>query len=298
MTSSTEIIASIKARNLIPSSQQTFSDNDILRFANEEISSEIVPLLIRYNEEYLIREVMLPLEEGKIRYRIPPRAMGGRLRDVYWLDQNGNPVSIPKVERGQVPSYGVTGSRPTGYYLEGNDIRLLPFRMERPEGRLVVVIAVKPNQLVQTNRCRKIIQVTASSITVPSVPPHFQPGERLDVLSQWPGAELRDMDLLITGIQGNIIHLSGGALDLAEPGDWVALAGESPVEQFPSDLHTYLLELISMRLLQAQGNVQGQQIKAQAIQRLQQTIPALIDNRVVGGSHKIINRNSLLRRGR
>ena len=53
-----DLIRSIKRRAFIPNSQETFTDEDLLEMATEEVNIGLVPLIQRMHEEHL---VYLPL---------------------------------------------------------------------------------------------------------------------------------------------------------------------------------------------------------------------------------------------
>ncbi|WP_448191257.1 hypothetical protein [Azospirillum sp. sgz301742] len=293
----TDFVASITSRGLFPKSQQTFSDGDILRFANEELINDVIPLIVKFNEEYFTREIAIPFEEGKVRYRIPPRAMGQKLRDVYWTDSEGNPQPLSKVNREEAYTFPTEASRPLGYYLEGNDIRLVPYRLARPQGSLVVVINMRPSRLVPANRARKVVAVTDSTITINGVPAHFLTGQRIDVVSQYDGGEVKQFDLQIAGITAQTLVFNACSITDVEVGDWIVLADETPVLQTPAELYPYLLELTSIRILQALGNAQAVQTKMAALPTMRSSLANVIENRVQGDPTKIVNRNNLLRIG-
>src|SRR5258706_10131324 len=87
---SNELIASVQRKIAFPLSQVTFSRNDILAFANDEMMVSQVPSVLQYHEEYFVHSVNVPLKTGVSRYPIPNRAIGMRLRDVKWADNAGN----------------------------------------------------------------------------------------------------------------------------------------------------------------------------------------------------------------
>lgn len=293
---STDLVTSIASRGLFPRSQQTFSDSDILRFANEELSNDVVPLVVHHNEEYYVREIAIPLIPGRDRYRIPGRALGGKLRSLHYVDASGNSNPLPKIAREALHLHPVSSDRPVGFYIQGNDIRTVPSRITGTGLTLVAAIHMRPNRIVPLNRCRKVVSATPSSVTLTSVPPHLKAGERIDVLSRHAGTETKYFDVAIVGVVGQTLLLSADALgDDIEIGDWVALADETPIPQCPEELHTFLLELTSVRILQALNNTAAIQLKQPGIDRMRAQIGNLIDNRVVGNPTKFVNKNSLLR---
>lgn len=58
---SKSLIASVKRKIAIPASQSTFTDSDILAFANEEVMIAQVPSILKFHEEYFVYKVETPL---------------------------------------------------------------------------------------------------------------------------------------------------------------------------------------------------------------------------------------------
>jgi hypothetical protein len=52
---SDDLLESVKRKISFPSSQSTFTDADILAFANEELMISQVPSVMSFHEEYLSR---------------------------------------------------------------------------------------------------------------------------------------------------------------------------------------------------------------------------------------------------
>ena len=72
MTSS-DLVASVKRDISFPTSQVTFTDDDILEFANEEMLLAQVPSVMQFHEEYFVFEVDVTLEANKSKYALTDR---------------------------------------------------------------------------------------------------------------------------------------------------------------------------------------------------------------------------------
>ncbi len=68
---SNSLIESIKRRASIPESQSTYDAEDILAFANEELSLALVPEIMTLHEDYLLYEDPVPLVPNQQEYKIP-----------------------------------------------------------------------------------------------------------------------------------------------------------------------------------------------------------------------------------
>lgn len=168
---SDDIIASVKRRIAFPVSQNTFSNDDILAFANEELLTSQVPSILQYHEEYYVYKVVKALESNINRYSIPDRAIGMRLSDLKWSDISGNYFDMTRVPASDKAFF----QRSTGtnqqihkFYIEGNEIVLTPEVVSGPSGSLNFFIFIRPNQLVDTARAA-FIKSFNQTITLQSV---------------------------------------------------------------------------------------------------------------------------------
>lgn len=165
---SNDIIEAVKRKIAFPVSQNTFSEEDILRFANEEMFISQVPSVLQYHEEYFVYRVQTPLVSNISRYPIPDRAIGMRLRDLMWSDSSGNFFEMTRIGADDKAFF----QRNIGanqaihkFYLENNDVVLTPSVIGGPTGNLNFFIFLRPNQLVANSRARTILSFS-QDITV------------------------------------------------------------------------------------------------------------------------------------
>lgn len=156
---SNDIIEAVKRKIAFPVSQNTFSEEDILRFANEEMFISQVPSVLQYHEEYFVYRVQTPLVSNISRYSIPDRAIGMRLRDLMWTDSAGNFFEMTRISADDKAFF----QRNIGanqaihkFYIENNDVVLTPSVIGDPTGFLNFFIFMRPNQLVKNERARTI----------------------------------------------------------------------------------------------------------------------------------------------
>lgn len=152
---SNDLIASVKRKILFPISQVTFTELDILAFANEEMMISQVPSVLQFHEEYFVTYKQVPLQTNNSRYAIPDRATGMKLRDLFWMDQNGNLFEMTRIEEHDKAFFQANiGANQAlhKFYIEGNYIVLTPGVVDAPSGSLIFVFYLRPNQLVKDNR--------------------------------------------------------------------------------------------------------------------------------------------------
>lgn len=170
---SNDLIESVKRNVSFPIAQNTFSPDDLLRFANEEMMIGEVPSILQYQENYFSYDLESPLLDSQARYPIPTRAIGMNIRALFWKDISGNLFEMTQIN----PDDQAYFQRNVGanqavhkYYFEGNDIVLTPRDILNPTGSLVFKFFIRPNQLVLNERaaiCSKFLKnITVNNATI------------------------------------------------------------------------------------------------------------------------------------
>lgn len=165
---SRDLIDSVKRKVMFPVSQNTFTEKEILAFANEELFISQVPSILEFHEEYFVFTMQVPIVPGQQRYPIPTRAVGMKLRDVKWKDTNNNLFDMSRVNPEEKAFYQLnigTSETISKYYLEGNDLVLLPALTITNALTLIFYYFLRPNQLVDNARAA-VIQSFINTITV------------------------------------------------------------------------------------------------------------------------------------
>ena len=147
-----DLIRSIKRRAFIPNSQETFTDEDLLEMATEEVNIGLVPLIQRMHEEHLVYYIEIPLERDVKRYAIPARAHGNKIRDVALVDENDNVFEMHRYSLSEISDFTNTTTyiNNRGFYLENNDLILSNFDVN-VNNKLRIYFYMRPNYLVKEN---------------------------------------------------------------------------------------------------------------------------------------------------
>lgn len=156
---SNSLIASVQRKISFPTSQATFSMDDVLAFANEEMMIAQVPSMLDYHQEYFVTYEAVQLQSNLSKYPIPDRAIGMRLRDLFWQDDSGNLFETTRIDSHDRAFFQASvGANQAIYkfYLEGNDIVLDPGVAQAPTGSLIFVFFLRPNQLVKDDKAATI----------------------------------------------------------------------------------------------------------------------------------------------
>lgn len=304
---SSTLIDAIKREAMIPSNQSTFTDADFLALANQETRIGIVPTIMSMHEEYFVRDSdEVPLEDNKSNYTIPYRAIGGKLRSVFYKDTNGNLRAMSRIDPADRSFYQQTNlqNRFIFFFVQGNDIILLPDVGADANGSLIFSYYLRPNDLVDDSRIATISNITEDSgagtttFTVDQIPTGFTTTSTHDILQTKPGHQTYNIDVSPTAIDTTNLTLTFDTDDVSSDiivGDYIAFSGECIIPQIPSALHDVLAQRVAGRCLQALGDQPGLQMAQGRLAEMEIKIGNLVDNRTEGEPVKINNLRGLLR---
>lgn len=306
---SNSLIEAIKRKAMIPENQNTFYDEDFLAFANEELKTSIVPAVLSFNEEFYVYPAEIELEANVSKYEIPYRAIGTKLRDLFFKDTNDNLVEMTRISPDDKAIYqqSAVATNYIFYYIEGNSIIITPNVGPTVTGSLLFTFYIRPNDLVDEDRIAIIQSISIDSgagtttYTVDSVPTGFSTSTKLDLLQAKPGHKIREYDVTPTVVNSttNIITFTTTDIeDEPEVGDHISFAGECIIPQCPADLHPLLAQRVVSRCLEALGDTQGLTNANVKLQEMETKSISLIDNRVTGSPMKVANNRGLLQTSR
>ncbi len=296
------LIADIKRRAMIPSAQSTFINADFLSFINTELKIGIVPSVLNVNEEFYVYPEIVALVTDKSSYQIPYRALGGKLRDLFYKDTNGNLFEMSRISPDDKADFQPQGLG-SFYYLQGNSVVLVPEVTDQTTGSLVFTFYIRPNDLVEESRIGVITAIATdvgagtTTYTVATVPTGMTVNTKLDLLQANPGHKTYKYDVNATSINTTNKTITFSTSDVDSEimvGDHIAFAGECMIPQCPSDLHSVLSQRVAARCLEALGDTQGLTNANTKLQEMEVKTIALIDHRVSGSPKKIVNRRGLL----
>jgi hypothetical protein len=171
---SNTLIEAVKRKMALPISQVAFSDADILAFADEEMFLAQVPSILQYHEEYLVYEQLVPMVPKQSKYPIPNRAIGMKIRDLFYRDVAGQLVQMSRINPDDRSFFEVNSNTtpiPIHYYVQNNQIVITPAVTQNATGNLIFTYYMRPNSLVTDDQaaiCEKFskdITVSNSSLT-------------------------------------------------------------------------------------------------------------------------------------
>lgn len=197
---SDDLIEFVRLSMAFPIDQSTFTYNQMLKFANQELQNSAVPSMMETHEEYFVFKVPVPLIQNISIYPIPNRALGMVLRDLKYSDNRGNFFDMSRI----APEDKAFFQNNTGvnqvvshYYVEGNNIVLTPQTMTSPTGFLNFFFLLRPNFLVRNDRAC-VIQNFVKDITISDYT-QIQAGDTITIVTdvQTPSPVIRTFTAVI-----------------------------------------------------------------------------------------------------
>lgn len=257
------LLADIRRRGQIPeTSDGSYGIEDLCAMASDEVQGYMTSLLMGVREEWFVRAYDQNLVGNQVTYNIPKRSVGSKLRQVL-IGQEPNWLVVQRVEPKQTYGYyyGFTpASFPNsgfgaGYIFQNTSIKLLSVNYGGPTLRMMYFF--RPNRVVPETSCGLItaIDTNTNEVTIDEVPANgtFTDGTLYDFIKSQPGFDTLSFDQE-ANITGNVLTFTNSLPDGLEVGDYIALAGESPIPQLPVELHQLLAQRVVVKVLEGMGD--------------------------------------------
>lgn len=283
------LLSEFKRQANIPSYDKTYSDSELLNIINSELLSEVMVFILSLTENYFVETYETPVVNGQSNYRLPDRAMGQKVKDVFLKDSTGQKYPLDLINEEDIPYFNTsyTDSDPRYCYLENNDVVLYKTPSQSVK-TLVIKYFKAPSEIVASTRYAKITDVNegTKTITFASKPSVFTDDDEYDIVKNKNGYENEKMDLTVASSTSTTItfneSISGVAVN-----DWVCLAKESPIAQLPNEAHELLIFCAAVRFMEGQENSEGLEIALRKKQSLEKRLETLFNNRITNKRNKL-----------
>lgn len=310
----TGLLKSIKRRAMVPDNQNTFTDQDFIDLLNEEMMIGMVPSILQMKEEYFIFKQVVPLVAEKSNYAVPERALASKLRELCFKDtpdkNTGNEYEMTQIavdDRYTGLSNGTGSSDFTGFrrfYMMGSDVVLHPSVGPAPYGGLAFYYYIRPNSLVKDSSVATVTAInrTTGEITLSSLPSGYtlyEAGTNNSVLTKFDFVRAKsphnilDIDIVSSNINTSTKVITVDVNDIPKDlavGDFMSLAGQTPIPNIPTELHMVLAQRVSQRIMEALGDTEGLNNASAKLSEMENKLTTMLDNRVEGAPRKVVNR--------
>lgn len=313
---SDKLIRSIKRRAFIPRDQATFTDDDFLEMATEEITLGLMEQIIEARGNYLVYHIDLPIVDGQVEYSIPSRAHGNKLRDASINDSQDNEIIIYDLNQidvedlSDIQNYDSYNSK-TCFYLENDKVVLNPDVIQ--SNRILrMYFYMRPNKLVLNERAGVVSSITDAVEVVDSenvdvkvfsfttMPKHFSTSIQYDITTHVSPNKLLNFSLTPVSVNSTLKTISFVAEDIKETvsvGDYITQAEETIVPNLPTEFHPIVAQRTARACLEAMNDDSGYAKATSKLKEMEEAVLKIVRNRVEGAPKKIKNRNSTLMNG-
>lgn len=283
-------VAAVRRRGLIPSTGR-LTTADLIGFVNDATQDYIAPLLMASKEGFLHVTEHTAISGSE--YAMPKRASSERLVRIALVNStSASPNDEYVLNRVETHRRDQGGE---GFELVDNTIVL---RNVPTYSYLRVVYFCEPNRLVPLADACKVSSFTSTTVTVDDIPSTFSTSEPVDFISGTAGFRWKAIDKTPTNVnQGtNVLTFAAGVIpSTLAAGDYIALAGETPIVQIPKTLRPLVEQSAVCLALEALGD--GRLAASQkTLMDMEQRLVPTLSPRVTGAPRVIINRFSGARR--
>jgi len=304
-----KLIESIRLRAFIPNDTATYTDQDILNVANEEMDVQLLDKLLSLHEEHLTVHVDIPRNAEGV-YEIPYRAIGNKVRDVS-LVIAGQVYELSQISIGELSDYSFTNTTIVEdldkFYIESNFIKIL--QPSRSYDHIRIHYYIRPSVITKTEKAGTISSLptlnqagTAYTIQLASgsTPKTFTASMQFDIVGKKTPNKIKVWDLQPLTYNNNTGTFTFSKEDL-DPylseiivGDYVCQAEESPVPNIPTEMHPVLAQLAAVHILESLGDSEGLGNAERRLNKLITSTTKLVDARVELAPKKIKPRHGTL----
>ncbi len=299
------LVAAVLRRCFWPSTNAPLTDAQILMLADEEIAGSLFPAVMGAHLDYYQTIADYDITSGVSQYRLPPRVYGS-LKDVTTVNSDLTEFSVTLIdaeELGQgIGAQGWYGQNTSGglafaMYFAGDFIHLRPIP-NATQNTLRVRYYRQPSTLCLLAEATTVAALGngLTTFTLDDTPSGFS-GANLDVLVSGNAHQTFVDNQAVTSITADVVTLTeSGNIEFLAVGDYVSVAGTSPIVQLPDFLLPAAIRKIAAACLAAHGDDRAQYERAEAETMIELAIETATP-RVEGEPKVIMTTNSPWRVG-
>ncbi len=255
----------------------------------EEVQTTIMELLISVDEEFGVATYDVTTTSAT-EYDVPSRAIPA-LRDVLLSTDGTSFTPLDRITPEREFRYGTSGTT-SGYKFEANKIVLVP--ASTAGNTLRFKYFYTPNRLVEASACGEVLTINTGTKTITltaTKPTTFTTTATYDIINANPGFESRAIDQTVTSASGSTLIFTEALPDGLAVGDFVCLAGESPIPQCPYAVYPLLAQAVALVVHQAMRSPALPRAEA-SYEKARTRALTLLTPRSKGSSQVVINYNA------
>lgn len=271
----------------VPSSTSRASAANLALTLDDEMTTNVVPLIMSCRESFFLEYRDLPLVNDQRLYLIPGDAIGSRVAKIMLVDSDGteNRMLDQHTIGQDDPLHWPTSGY--GFRLEASSIRLS--WEPRAGGSLRVYYYRRPPNLVLNSACGKVTAIDGSgNLTIDT---DIGLSANTDVLIMRTSSPLKPiLESSVSSVPGALQYALADATANVAVGDYVSLAGETCVIPLPVEAVQYLNHTTTAKLQQFLDNIQAMKVAEMRAEQARAALLNVLTPRAEVPSKKVTSR--------
>lgn len=295
IATSDDLIADIKIRGAVPTSQDRFTNARFLSLANSEMQSKILPLVLRSRQNYYEYDIDTNINATGL-YPISERAYLAIVSNVA-LIQDTNRFNLPWLSEENEYDTDAPADSIAGVILKRNTIQLKP-KDGAGYDSLRMSILLRPGLFVLEAAAAQITAISGTTLTfaASTIPSTWTTSNEFDLIQGNPHYDTLGIDLSVSSIGATSIVLSSTPNSRLAVGDWISLAGETPIVQLPEAFSYLLSQRVANTCMRTLGDKRGHEEGEAIAKEMEKSLTDSIQPRIQKEAQRIVNRTGMLRR--
>lgn len=290
-----DLISDIKIRGAIPTNQNRFTESRFLSLANSEMQVKVLPMVIRARQNYYEYDIDTAINASGL-YPVSTRAYLGLVSNVGLIDST-NRFDLPWLSEETEVDLDQPRDASAGIILKRNTLQLKP-KDGAGFTHLRSTILLRPGLFVLEENAAQITGISGTTLTFASstIPSTWTTSNTFDLIQGNPQYDTLGIDLTISAITSTTIVLSATPNSRLAVGDWIALAGQSPIVQLPEAFSYFLSQRVANICMLSMGDKAGYEAGKEAAKDMEKELSDSIQPRIQKEAQRLVNRTGLLRR--
>lgn len=295
LQTSDDLIADIKMRGAVPTSQDRFTNARFLSLANAEMETKIFPLIIKARQSYYEYDIDTSINATGL-YPISTRAYLGIVSNLGLIDDTRR-LDLPWLSEEMEPDTNQPYDSAAGIVLKRNTIQLKPADGAGYDS-LRMTILLRPGLFVLEEAAAQITGISGATLTFAAntKPTSWTTSNTFDLIQGNPHYDHLGIDLTASSITSTTIVLSSTPNSRLAVGDWVSLAGQSAIVQLPEAFSYLLSQRVANTCMRSMGDKEGHQRGMELAKEMEKDLTEAIQPRIQKEAQRIVNRTGILRR--
>jgi len=308
LLTTSDLVTAVRRKGQIPDASD-YTDAEILAEADDVISGRLTEVIAGLSNGFYVRYLDITMVAATARYALPTRSVADTVEHVAVLQSDGTERPLSRLRNSDAMYVTGSSGTPYNYTIEGADLLLYP----APTTAETIRVRYQIRRAKLTSIGTNAFAITAANYgartvsfvgTVPTTWTTYSTmTTKLDLIGREAGSVYLDVDRVVTSYtQGSPSTVGSSATALPATmliGDYVTVAGYTPVVQLPDELHAALANATAAAILGQRGFTQGMQTLDAFAARDIEAYSRMAAQRVKNAPVTFVNRNSMLRlRGR